>query len=161
VASVRSSSDRSDFSYVFYQVRVSLYAHLFSVVPLTFLLRDGLAWVRERYKGRKLFSVEAGLVLFAPLVGLLLPAVIDGRSFNKGVLLFPVMATKASACATDGVWEILTLPSYYGDRPRLIMNSLNEGAPILFRTHHRVLSGPYHTNVRGNGKALAFFRAKE
>lgn len=145
-----------------YQIRVLLYAFLFAIVPLTELLRRGLAEARAVYKGRKLFAVELFLImLVGPISAVLLPALSDGRSFREGVLLFPVVIKADTSCTPNGLWQVLNLPSLYGDRPRLVMNMMNEGAFILFHTKHKSMAAPYHTNVRGNLESTRFFRAKD
>jgi len=150
------------FLVVVYQVRVIIYAALFSIVPLTVLLKEGLARAREKFHGRKLFAAELFLILLVgPLSGIILPALADGRTFNKGVVLFPVITGPDRACFPDGLIQILTLPVYYGDRPRLIMNTMNEGSTILLHTKHKALAAPYHTNVKGNLASAHFFRATD
>lgn len=146
---------------VSYQVRVLIFACLFAIVPLTALLQRGLASARATYRGRKLFAVELYLLLLVgPLASVFLPALTDDRSFREGVVLFPVTLKAESECGAPGLWQTLNLPGLYGDRPRLIMNSMNEGASILFHTAHKALAAPYHTNVKGNLDSTRFFRAK-
>ncbi len=143
-----------------YQVRVLLYANLFAILPLTELLRRGLIAARERFNGRRLAAAELAVILLVgPLAGVLLPATADGRSFNTGVLLFPVVYKANEGCMPSGLWQILSLPGLYGDRPRLIMNTMNEGAAILFHTKHSAMGAPYHTNVKGNLGSVHFFQA--
>lgn len=149
------------FLVIVYQVRVAFYACLFSLVPLTAFFREGLMRARETFHGRKLAATELFLLLLVgPIVGVLLPALADGRSFNKGVLLFPVKPTADRTCFPDGLIQMLNLPSTYGDRPRLIMNSMNEGSTILFHTPHQALAAPYHTNVKGNLDSAHFFKTQ-
>lgn len=152
------------FLTVLYQKRFLTYAQLFSVFALTALLYHGLQYVRRVLKGRKQFSAEAGLIaLVGVFPGVLLPAMFDNRSFYPSVLLFPVQFTEQNArtCNMDVLADILRLPMYYGDRPRRIMNMLNEGPELLFRTPHMVYAAPYHTNVGGNLTALDFFTAQD
>jgi len=145
-----------------YQKRVVLYVSLFSIIPLSVILYRGLSWAGKVFKGRKRFAMELFFILLVgPIISVLAPAIIDGRSFNRGVLLFPVQVTANKACASQSMWQILNLPSYYGDRPRLIMNTLNEARGILFNTKHSVMSAPYHTNVRGNLEAIRFFQTED
>ncbi len=144
-----------------YQKRVILYVSLFSIIPLSVLLYRGLLWAGKMFKGRKRFAIELFFILLVgPVISVFAPAIEDGRSFNRGVLLFPVQVTADKSCASEGAWQILNLPSYYGDRPKLIMNTLNEARGILFNTKHSVMSAPYHTNVRGNLEALRFFKTE-
>lgn len=140
-----------------YQTRFLGFAQLFGTIPLARLLRDGLAYAR----GRRLWAAQIGLVLLiGPLPGVLLPALADGRSFNTGVLLFPVQQAE-NPCDVKVLAQMLDLPSGYGSRPRLIMSSINEGSELLFRTPHQVLSAPYHTDIAGNRDAVQFFSARD
>ncbi len=144
-----------------YQTRFLFYACLFATVPLAAALKEGLAFVRKKLKGRKLFAAEIGLVLLVgPLIGVLIPALADGRSFNTGVALFPVVLPRDDACFPAGLREALRSPVLYGDKPRLVLSGLSEGPSILFHTPHKVLAAPYHTNVKGNLEALRFFQAE-
>ncbi len=147
---------------VFYQTRVILYACLFAVIPLAALLREGLRLARASLKGRPLFLAELYLLLLVgPLAGVWIPGLTDARPFRDVAVLFPVVFQADKDCAAPGLWETLNAPGFYGDRPRLIMNTMNEGAMVLFRTPHSVMAAPYHTNVRGNLDSIAFFRAED
>lgn len=146
----------------FYQNRILSYAQSFSALPLAFLLRQGWQAASLRYTGAALYTARVGLLLLTgPLLTILLPALDDGRSFNKGVLLFPNQTIVDMTCDQRALDDMLSLPAYYGNRPRVIMNTLNEGAELLFRTPHKVLAAPYHTNVSGNLDSAAFFRTED
>ncbi|MDE2029034.1 MAG: hypothetical protein KGI97_00555 [Alphaproteobacteria bacterium] len=146
---------------VFYQVRVLLYATLFAVLPLTFFAERGWAWIGAHYEGRKRFWAEICLVLLlGPLTGVLFPALQDGRSFNTGVFLFPA-ETFDDSCYFPGLDRFLDQPEYAARAPLRIMNMMDSGPEILFRTPHAVMAAPYHTNVRGNLDSLAFFSATD
>ncbi|MDD5585851.1 MAG: hypothetical protein PHY92_02705 [Alphaproteobacteria bacterium] len=144
----------------FYQVRYASYAVLFGIVPLTEFLRRSLAWASLNFRGRKLAATELGLILLVgPLPAVLLPAMLDGRSFNTGVLLFPVRFEK-DACDFTTLESALNDPQRFGGKSRVIMNTINEGSEILFRTRHQVLAAPYHTGVSGLLDAVHFFTAR-
>jgi len=141
---------------VFYAKRSGFFAALFGIIPLTEFLRRSLSWSAARLRGRRLFAMELFLLLLVgPLPSVLLPALIDGRSFNKGVLLFP--AVESGNFSGDAAKLALFLNTFYGDRSLIIMNSLNDGAELLFRTGHNFIAAPYHTNVSGIVDSTRFF----
>lgn len=145
----------------FYQCRFLPYAQVLSVIPLTMALREAWLALPRRFAGCSLCAARLGvLLLAAPLPMVFLPALNDGRPFNTGILAFPNQTLGSSGCDVQTLAKILTLPHYYGDRPRVIMNTLNEGAELLFRTPHAVLAAPFHTNVSGNLDAFQFFRTE-
>ena len=144
---------------VFYQRRFIGTMEMAMIVPLTVLLHQAWAAIGARWRGRPRVYAEIGLLfLVGPLPGVLYPALLDGRNFNIGVLLFPAYASHASAsCDMYKLENILRDPVYYGDRPRLIMSTIGSGPELLFRTQHTVLSAPYHMDVEGNVDATRFF----
>lgn len=144
---------------IFYQYRFTGMMGLFGIVPLTVLLQRGWTHLSTLKPSRKKVFAEIGLLLLVgPLTGVIIPALIDGRSFNTGFFLFPVDASvKQTPCDTYRLERILTNPKTYGDHPRLIMGSLNEGPELLFRTPHQVLAAPFHMDVSGNVDADRFF----
>lgn len=147
---------------LFYQQRVTLYAQLFAVFPFAWLLHKGWIYLGKTKQGRSRFAAELCLILFVgPLFGVLLPALTDGRSFNKGVLLFPIQGTPNGKSITHGLWFVLGNLHYFGDHPRRILAMMDDGAEILFHTPHSVFAAPYHTNVRGNLRGMAFFTASD
>ncbi|MGE4352022.1 MAG: hypothetical protein AB7E52_07540, partial [Bdellovibrionales bacterium] len=78
---------------LYYQQRITLYAQLFSIFALTELFRRGWLYIGKTKKGRPRFAAELGLILLVgPLLGVIAPALMDGRRFNTGVLMFPVLA---------------------------------------------------------------------
>ena len=139
-----------------YQRRVILYACLFSLVPVAELLRSGWAYAAERWKGSRQLLVKAAFVALAGPLQMLLVFVLANQS---GLSLVSQQTPEIKVRQGVALWQMLTLPEYYGDRPRLIMNTINEGAPILFHSAHSVMAAPYHTNVQGNRDAMKFFRA--
>ncbi len=144
---------------LFYQRRFLGILGMFTIIPLALVLQRGWVRIGEKLEGRKKIYAEIGLLLLVgPLPSVFVPGLIDGRTFNTGVLLFPIGSSLAEApCDAYALEKILTDHRYYGDRPRLIMNSLNTGPEILFRTPHQVLSAPFHMDVSGNIDATRFF----
>lgn len=144
---------------VFYQYRFMGILGLSTIIPLTVLLQRGWTHIGTFKDGRKKTFAEIGLLLLVgPLTAVLYPALIDGRSFNRGIFLFPVDSSVVQTpCDTYQLERILNNPRLYGDHPRLIMNIMGQGPELLFRTNHRVLSAPFHTDVSGNVDAARFF----
>ena len=61
------------------------------------------------------------------------------------------VATTAENCTTSGDYAVLkTLPA------ATVLSGINQGAPILNFTHHRVIAAPYHRNL-GNLVAYEAF----
>ncbi|HAX91093.1 MAG TPA: hypothetical protein DCY07_02655 [Rhodospirillaceae bacterium] len=146
------------FLMTFYQVRFIRYAALFSVFPMSALLWKGWLFTNLRWQGHRLAFAKVGLILLVgPLLAVLIPANCDGQPLDRRDLLFPVQNTVETPCPPVAVWQMLALPDYYGDKPRLIMSTMNEGAGILFHTPHQALAAPYHTNVVGNMDSKRFF----
>ncbi len=144
----------------FYQVRFITMEQVFAVPALVALLRAGLAAAERKYSGCLLCAMRVGMVLLVgPLPMVLLPALFDGRTFNPGVLLFPNQSSGERPCDLQVISDMLAMPSYYGDRPRVIMNMIDHGPELMFRTPHKVLAAPYHLNVSGNLDAVKFFSA--
>lgn len=141
----------------FYQIRMLAYAQLFAVIPLVTLTEHGWVWVAAHHEDRLRFLAEIGLILLVgPLTSVLLPALQDGRSFNTGIVLFPAQ-TFDDSCEMRSIEKLLTSSPYAARAPLRIVNMIDQGPELLFRTPHEVLSAPYHTNVRGNLDALDFF----
>ena len=142
---------------LFWAVRVQVFVQLFSLVPLTWLVWRSWGWLKTHAEGRVRFWAE--IVVFAAL-GLfptvLFPAIASHEPLMPDVLMFPGTHPVLS-CNLDLASGILN--TAYGDRPRLIMSTLNEGPELLFRTRHNVLSAPY--NVAGNRDSLDFFSARD
>jgi hypothetical protein len=51
-------------------------------------------------------------------------------------------------CPVQAVSRFLNRPPW-GDRPRMILTSANDGAELLYRTRHRVMGTLHHPNARG------------
>jgi hypothetical protein len=148
---------------IIYQYRFIAILSLFSSVMLAVLLYRGWKWIGTNWKGRKMVWAEIGLLLLvSPLLTVLIPALSDGRSFNAGVLLFPAYGTNIDPlCDTYGLEKALSQPSLYQRKPLIIMNAMDSGPELLFRTPHKVLAAPFHTDVDGNLDAMRFFAATD
>jgi hypothetical protein len=142
---------------VFYQIRFMVFAQLFSIIPLAAMIPTFFSWVAINSNGRVRSFLELEfLVLIAPLPMLILPALIDGRPFNTGIILFPVASAEYS-CDMHSVAMVLNDQNLYGSKPHLIMNDIAYGPELLFRTNDLILSAPFHTDVEGNLIAKKFF----
>lgn len=144
---------------MFYQYRFMGMMSMLTIIPLTVLLQRGWTHIAGFKEGRKKVFAEIGLLLLVgPLPTVLYPALIDGRSFSTGILLFPVDSGITHApCDTYQLEKILDDPKLYGDHPRLIMSSMGQGPELLFRTPHKVLAAPFHMDVSGNVDSTRFF----
>jgi hypothetical protein len=144
---------------LFWQLRVIYFAELYSLVPATWLVWQSWDWIGAKLKGRPRFWAEfAVFIAIAPLPVVLLPDAVRGATFYPDLLLFPVTGG-AGACSLNNVAEYLSATDTYGNRPRVILSGINEGAELLYRTPHFVLSAPY--NVHANRDVLDFFDARE
>ncbi len=140
----------------FYQGRYMYYACLFSIVPLTALLWRGWGWIPSVFPGRERVWARVGLVLLVgPLPALLFPALLDGTLGYKGLVLFPVQSRSAS-CDPSVLDSYLNGSALAEGPPRLIMNMMNDGAYLLYKTRHAVVAAPYN-NAAGNLDSMRFF----
>jgi hypothetical protein len=150
------------FISLFYQTRYMYYTTLFCLIPMAVFLRLGTRWADAHYRGHKLSALQFLILLTAgPLLPVLLPAVADGRSFNKGVLLFAADLAPDQTCWDTPFYQWLNLSAFNNGKPALFMNDLNRGAEILFRTPHQVVAGPYHTNAAGIMDSIRFFASTD
>ncbi|MDR3424233.1 MAG: hypothetical protein P4M13_04020 [Alphaproteobacteria bacterium] len=141
---------------IFYQYRFLGMESALAVIPLTALLQRGWGWIGNNLRDRKKAFAEIGLLLaIGPLPAVLIPALYDSRSFNTGVLLFPV-EPGATRCDMARLEKILRNPYELGDKPYVILSQMELGPELLFRTDHSVLAAPYHMNVEGNVDAAHF-----
>jgi hypothetical protein len=125
------------------------------------LLKDGWLAIGRTYQGRQRFWAEIWLlVLVGPLPTVLLPAIVDNRPFNTGILMFSAH-NSGDACEMTVLSNVLNFKGIYGDKPLNIMNMIDQGPELLFRSPHTIMSAPYHTNVRGNLESFRFFRTHD
>jgi asparagine N-glycosylation enzyme membrane subunit Stt3 len=137
-----------------YQNRFALYAELFAVFPLAAAVR--LCWEsRDRSQTRK--RALAGLMAFVGLA----PLTLASTGIHKVAVPAIAKASSKGGCDQRGLANMLNDKSRWGQEPRLIINSINEGPEILLRTPHAVLAAPYHTNVDGNLDAYRFFSSPD
>jgi hypothetical protein len=145
---------------LFYQSRVTMYADMFSIIPMVAFAERGCKWIRTHYEGRQCFWAKVFLVLLVgPLTVVFIPALRDGRSFNVGVMAFSAQHGDET-CSIQGINGVLDASSY-ADRKLRIMNMMNLGAQLIFYTPHEVMAAPYHKNVRGNLDAVDFFKTSD
>jgi hypothetical protein len=130
---------------------------MLAVIPLAAFLQRSWFWLKEHWRGRKKVYAEIGLLLLVgPLLNILLPALQDGRSFDKGVLLFPVVGNQENPCDMWVLEQKLRDSLSIGDHPRLILNEMGLGPELLFRTNDSVLAAPFF-DTEGNMDAYRFF----
>jgi hypothetical protein len=92
------------------------------------------------------------------LVMPLIPALFDSRSFNSGILLFPV-EPRNTPRDMGKLEKILRNPFEPGDKPHLILSQMEQGPEPLLRTDYNVLAAPYPTNATGNLDSFQFLTA--
>ncbi|MDD3371616.1 MAG: hypothetical protein PHE27_07315, partial [Alphaproteobacteria bacterium] len=143
----------------FYQIRFKIFVDMFSILPIVGTLK--FAW--DRRTGALSTLGVWGLFVFAMLV-LIMPGAFKNnpkpRAQAQGAAQSETEVPK-NGCSNTALAKVLNDPHGLGDRPRLILNTINESADILLRTPHYVLAGPYHTNVSGNLDSLHFFLAAD
>lgn len=143
---------------VFYQCRFMSYVATFAALPLTAMVCHDWTHRMDFVSSKRIFStVRCALFLFVCPITAVWPISYDYPSM--GVPTPPVAVAKPNSkgCDMHHLAEKLNDKHGYGNRPRTIINTINEGTEIMMRTPHNVLSGPYHTNVTGNLDALRFF----
>jgi hypothetical protein len=144
---------------IFYQCRFQAYAATFSVIPLAYAIGREWESLGNRHAAVRGHGIRLAILsLIGPLTLLL------SMHATKATVLQKNNAPEASAertCDMHALADWLNDIRHYGDRPRIIINSFNEGPEILFRTPHQVLAGPYHTNIKGNIDTLNFFKTHD
>ncbi len=145
----------------FYQIRCMVFAQLFSVLAMSAALQRAMIWLGKNCPIRALAFMQLGLLLvIAPLPMLIFPALVDNRPFNTGMLMFPVV--KASEeCDMRSLIQALDKQSLNTTHLMPIMNEMDSGSELLFRTPYSVLGAPYHTNVGGNLDSAHFFTSAD
>lgn len=146
---------------LFYIKRFAHFAVLFSIIPLTLFLQRVLPHVLSRTRGLKRIVLATCILSVAgPLPGLWLPALVQGKPFISGYVLFPAGYEIKHDDMTALLFQ-LNDPEAFGGCSRLIMNPVNEGAELLFRTKHAYLAALYHTNVSGLLDSEHFYAATD
>lgn len=149
---------------LFYQFRFQTYMGAFSILPLSLMLARGWQWAGEHWRGRKRFYAELGLILLAgPLPAIVLPAAVNGVSFNTGVLLFPAAAYKPNVCDMYALEQVLHMAPFNDGKPRSVANVTGLGPELLFRAPetYSFLAAPYHMDVPGNIDSWHFFTTRD
>lgn len=144
---------------LFWQLRVFTYVSLFTITPITWLAWRWWNQISEKLSGRSQFWAE---ILAFSVLGLfpvvLIPGLLSAKPLMPDILLFTADRPQ-NTCRLGPVTSSLNDPTIFGDHPRVIMNTMNDGPALLFRTPHSVISAPY--NVRGNQDSLDFFSARD
>jgi hypothetical protein len=146
-------------SALFYQMRLMTFEQLFALPLVTYSV--GFLWdrARARWQGRGLFWAEiAVFAAFGLVPVMLVPPLVTAQPLTPARLFFPVLRA-GGRCDLTNVAALLVDPEGLGDRPRVILNTINDGPELLYRTPHIVLSAPYGTV--GNAESLAFFTATD
>jgi hypothetical protein len=144
---------------LFYQARFRSYACLLSLLPILIFWQNTHGVLTKKWQGVVLYKAHLMLALSLTLFpAVLLPAMVDGRPFNSGVLLFPAEVGRASPSLSQVV-AMLNLPNAYGDRARRIANHQDIGPELLLMTRHHIMAAPYHTNQNGNMTVINLLKA--
>lgn len=142
---------------LFYERRFLAGLGLFTTMLLALWLATAWQSLQLQSVSRVRFAKEMAVILLVGFIpAVLVPALVDSRSINKGVFLFPAYGQQ-NFCDMAVLQAVLNDPSGLGSRPRTIINTISSGPELLFRTKHKVLSAPYHTNVAGNVDTTRFF----
>lgn len=146
------------------QQRLAGYAGVTLALVVTSLLRDVMAWassLRSTARAR-LARIGSMVVLLAgfPVLGSAIShAAASGRAVQLSEQAGQVDAP--AACNLRALSRLLADPRELGDRPRTIATHPNMGPEILYRTPHRILSGPYHRNREGMTAILDLFTSTQ
>jgi hypothetical protein len=141
------------------QQRFLVFSEAFSAITLVYAVK--LCWESTQvWQDRTLKYLTRVLVVLAvgPLTTIIMPLMSDTIDAQFNVAFFPV-PTFQTPCNPHALFTFLN--DHYGDRSRLIMNSLTPSAEILFFTPHQVLAAPFHKNTEGNLDSYAFFTAPD
>jgi hypothetical protein len=145
----------------FYQSRFLSYAQSFAVLPLAAMISYDWTQARDASLIKYYMRIaRLGLLLLIGPISLFMMTK-GGEDIDVQGLRVPTTLEPGKDCDMHALAEVLNDKSRYGDRPRLIMNTLNEGTELLMRTPHTILAAPYHTNIGGNLDAWRFFNASD
>ena len=146
--------------YTFYQARFNGSMALFCLFPLTALFAALWQTLDARRPGILTVPKLTLLACIAPLPLVFIPAAYNHARVDTGLLLFPA-AAGASSCNSTGLVHMLNLEVYYGKRPLVIMNDIDMGPELLFKTKHKIIGALYHTNVAGYRDGMQFFTTQD
>jgi len=144
----------------FSQRRFLIYADVFALLPMTAMVareyaqRPGRTFLR---RAKRALTLAAFLPVWL-VVALMIAAFIPSSSANNTM---HSQTQNSISAAQTALMNALNDGQRYGNRPRIILNSISTGPALLFWTPHKVLAGPYHTNVEGNLDAFRFFTATD
>ncbi len=141
---------------LFFQSRCIGMMATVGVIPLTVFLHRGWGLIQLHLQNRKKAYAEILLVLLVgPLLTVIIPGFIDGRSMNYGLFMF-IAARAPNNCDQYELTHVL-MDKQFMERPQLVLSMMNDGPEILFRTPHMVLGAPFHMNITGNRDTVRFF----
>ncbi len=135
----------------FYECRFQNYVETFAVIPLAYAIWNDwnkLSVLRSPKQSLRLVRLVILLVI-GPAALLTFASTRDHEKSEA--------STDASNCNLHDVADLLNNPKHYGDHSRIIINSMDQGAGLLFLTPHAVLASPFHMDKSGNLDTLAFF----
>jgi hypothetical protein len=143
---------------LFYQCRFFDYAQPLASLPLVAMVKHDWEISSATYKEHFYRITRLLLVLvIGPSTFLLASSNFNDAPFEKSELTAASAQAPLKGCDMHQLADLLNDKKGLGSRQRIIINSLNEGSELLFRTHDSVLAGPYHLNFQGNMDALHFF----
>jgi hypothetical protein len=129
--------------------------NLFALAPVTWAM--GRLWDKaERFPIVALRSYLriSVLVLLSVVPIIFYPAFMAGKNLGPDIWLFPAQRARP-------VCDMAPVAAFLAADPKrhTIMNTMNDGPELLFRTSAQVLSAPY--NVKGNRDSFDFFSARD
>ncbi|MBT7943011.1 MAG: hypothetical protein HN719_06605 [Alphaproteobacteria bacterium] len=124
-------------------IRWSLYVGLFSTVALAHLMMRVDATLRGLVKVPVLLFIAIGpfTIGMAGVAGTVTPSI-------SPAVIRDAVDGDPRPCPVQSVSRFLNRAPW-GDQPRMILTSANDGAELLYRTPHRVMGTLHHPNARG------------
>lgn len=143
------------------QRRLVGYAGIVLALVITSMLAKAIEWANTLDS-----PMRARLARLGSMVGLLLGFLLVGSVLGHVAALGDGGggdgdAGLPSTCDVRAVSAVLSEPGGLGSPPRTIAASPNIGPELLYRTPHRILSGPYHRNHEGMGAILDLFTSTD
>lgn len=143
------------------QRRLVGYAGIVLALVITSMLARVIEWADTLGS-----PVRARLVRLGSILGLLVGFFLVGSVLGHVAALANEDRGESDAglpptCDVRAVSAVLSEPGGFGSPPRTIAASPNIGPELLYRTPHRILSGPYHRNHEGMGAILDLFTSTD
>ncbi len=137
-----------------WQVRGAMFSVPLAIIPLAALVARTRTFASDRSGiAPALMLVLAWLASFNIAWNL-------GVTRISGLMSVAPSAVSENAASADPCYATVDYAALAELPPATVLAISNLGAPILFNTGHRVLSGPYHRNVEGNLAALRALTAR-